>query len=848
MLKNLIVIKNVLEPDEWDAYEVDSISEKLASLYPTFPDTARLYHESVSLNHDITPCDEYTVRKLEEYEGTIYCVVYPSGPAIPVGYLVAALVVAVVAAAFLLKPNIPSANTENKNKSSSNNELSERTNEPRLNKRVPDIYGKLRSTPDMLTVPYIRIENNQDVESCTLCVGRGSYEFYDFLDDTSDFDEVSGNSAQIYEPFSDIVNDNPSLVFGNSFRETLYNVEKSSSVTGQTLLPPNTENFNGNSNVYFQGPSSVVLQGSDEDFTDYFQAGDVIVISNSVSSKEGENPDSYNGTYTVISISSNVIVLDDPATVNSNWNNLSGGQKSKICSANIFNTSEKWVGPFTLTMPTRNRVMANVVCPSGLFQIGKDTGKQFKATVTVTMEVTPVNSLGQQVGDSEYVTGTIVGSATTRDQAGITLEIVTSFKGRCKVRLRRTSLTKPNDNTWTDITKVRDLYAVEEIGAYSYGDVTVIRTKTYATAGALSLKARKLNTLVCRKLPRRISGNIFSTDLFATSDMADIISSMALDPVIGNRSVNEIDFDSIYKASNDVSLYFGTNLASQFSYTFDDYTTSFEESVSQIAEVCFCQIYRQGNKIKLFFEKKTEDSILLFNHRNKIPGTEKRTVSFGTSEEFDGLTLSYTSPDDDSQIKYYIPADQSAVNPKTIEAFGIRSKIHAHLYAYRKWNKLKYNNVSVEFEATNESDILINYQRFLNADNTRPYQQDGEIKSVDGLELFCSQPVTFEEGKNYNIFLQLADGTIESIPVYPGRFTQSVIIERAPRIGLVTGNDVYARTTYIIVGNESNRQMAFLMTEKEPQESYTNTITGINYTEKYYQNDNDYTNGLITED
>lgn len=848
MLKNLIVIRNVLEPDEWESYEVESVSKKLAELYSSFPDTARLYHGSVALDHDITPCDEYTVRKLEEYDGDIYCVVYPSGPAIPVGYLVAAIVVAVVAAAFLLKPNIPSATTENKNKSSSNNELSQRTNEPRLNKRVPDIYGMLRSTPDMITVPYIRIENNQDVESCTLCVGRGSYEFYDFLDDTSNFDEISGNSAQIYAPFADVINSQPIKRYGSSFTQNLYNVEKSSSVTGQTLLPPNTDIFTGNSNVYFQGPSTIALNGTSEDFTDYFQSGDVITLTNTVSSKSGENTVNYNGTFTIVSLSSNVIILDRPETINGNWGLLGNGNSSLLCSPTITNTSLKWVGPFTLSMETRSKVMINVVCPSGLFQIGKDTGKQFKSTVDVQLEVTPVNMAGTAIGPSEYANGTIVGSATTRDQCGVTLELNTTFKGRCKVRVRRTSATKTNDNTWTDQTKLRDLYAVEEINSYSFGDVTVIRTKTYATAGALSLKARKLNTLVCRKLPAIKSDETFTSELYPTTNIADIICSMALDPVIGGRTLKELDIGSIFKAAQSVREYFGSDKAAEFSYTFDDYTVSFEEAVTQIAEVCFCQIYRQGNKIKMFFEKKTQDSILLFNHRNKIPGSEKRTVTFGTTEEYDGLTLSYTSPDDDSQIKYYIPADQSAVNPKTIEAFGIRSKIHAHLYAYRKWNKIRYNNVTVEFEATNESDMLINYQRFLNADNTRPNQQDGEIKSVNGLELFCSQPVTFEAGKNYNIFLQLADGTIESIPVYPGQYTHSVIIERAPRVALVTGADMYTRTTYVIVGNDENRQMAFLMTEKDPQQSYTNTVTGINYTDKYYQNDLDFINGLISED
>lgn len=841
MLKNLIIIDNVLEPDQWRHFETESVSKTLSEQFSTFPDTARLYLNSVSLNNDITPFDEFTVKELEKYEGDIYCVVYPSGPAIPIGYLVAALVVAVVAASFLLKPNIPSANTENRNKSSSNNELSERTNEPRLNKRVPDIYGKLRSTPDMAAVPYVRIENNQDVENCILCVGRGDYEFYDFLDDTSNFNEIAGNSAQVYKPFSDVVNGQPSFVFGTSFNEPILNVQKSASVTGQTLLPPNVDRFEGSNNIYFQGPSSIILNG-DGDFTDYFRTGDDITVFDSIS---GNNKTSYDGTYKIISVSSNIIGLSNPTIVNSNWISLGSGS-SDTSSTKLQNVSEKWVGPFILTMTTRTKVFANIVCPQGLYLVGED-GNQYRLSVDVTMEVTPINEQGVQIAPPEYTSGTIAGSATTRDQVGITLDIDTTFTGRCKVRVIRTSGTKLYSGSWVDTTKIRDLFAAEKINSYVYGDVTIIRTKTYATSGALSLKSRKLNTLICRKLPKRISGNSFTNELYATTNFADIVCAMALDKLIGNRTIKEIDIDNIYKCSEDVKDYFGTSKACEFSYTFDDYTISFEEAVSQIADVCFCQIYRQGNLIKMFFEKITEDSILLFNHRNKIPGSEKRTVSFGTSEEYDGLTLSYTSPDDDSQIKYYIPENQSAINPKTIEAFGIRSKVHAHLYAYRKWNKIVNNNLNVEFDATSESDILINYQRFLSADNTRPNQQDGEITKVSGLELFCSQPVSFEDGKDYTIFLQLADGSVESLPVFAGTMTNSVVLERAPRLSLVTGRDTYARTTYVIVTENNQNKMAFLLTQKEPQETYSNKITGINYTDKYYANDFDFINGLITE-
>ncbi|QZA70465.1 minor tail protein [Erwinia phage AH03] len=839
MLKKLVVIENTLEPDEWETFDnVESYGKTLSEKFEAFPDTARLYHNEISEDNDVTPYDEGSVEKLESYEGIIYCVVYPA-------VFVLGAIFAVVSVISALNRSTPSLNTP-KTKDSSNNELTDRTNEARPGKRVPDIYGQVRSTPDLATVPYLVMDNNRDVEVCTMVIGRGRYEILDCQDDTSEFIEVAGNSAQFYRPNVDIVNGAPYLTLGTPFNQPLYNVEKSSSVNGQTLIAPNQNTLNGDKNIRFYGPDQINLVGTDNDFSDFFSAGDTLILTNTVSDSNTVN---LNGTYEIVSLSSNVITLSNPSLINANWATLSTINPTGVSSAILATNSEKWVGPFVLAMAERNRIIANFIAPNGLFKIGNNTGNQYKISVQVQLEVTPIDVNGNVTGTAQRYNATLTGSATSRDSAGITIDTATPFVGRCRVRARRITEHGDSGNSWTDSIKLRDIYAVESLPSYNYGDVTVIRTKTYATPGALAIKDRKLNCLVNRQIPVRVSGDTFSTSFQSTLNAADIISSIALDPVIGNRSKSEIDFDSIYDAVNENINYFGTDLAARFCYTLDDYSMSFEETINTICGVIFCEAYRQGSKLKLFFERQTDDSVILFNHRNKVPASESRTVSFGTENDYDGVIVNYVDKGDyDSQIKFYIPEDGSAINPKTIDGYGIRSDVHAHLFAYRQWNKIKYQHTTVEFQCTQESDLLIRNNRFLNSDNTRPNQQDGEIRSVNGLELFCSQNVEFAEGVIYSVFLQLSDGTTESIPIAPGTMTDSIILAKAPRLPVVTDSDFYARTTYIIVGNNDKRQMAFLLTEKSQESTFVNTITGYNYSDNYYKNDSDFINGIVTED
>ena len=956
MLKQVILARNPMEPDTWTHHEVKDVRDFLLGEFTEWPSTARIYHKQVSASADVTPSDEATIERLGELPGPFYVVVYPADPVTIVIAVVAVVVVAAVVLA-AAKPPIPTLrNTQNQ---SPNNELSDRSNNPRPLARIPDIFGTVRSTPDLLAVPYKVFKDHEEVEYAYMCIGRGSYDVSDVRDDNTLVIDIPGTSVEVYGPNTSPNSGHaPQLRIGTPINTPVRDVSRSNSVNGQVLRPPNDQSIRGDHNIYFQTPNLVKTGAFD--FTDKFAAGDTLYVSEAsvyqayinqtktlstysdgfcfvipddtlpseyavgaeiqltgalfsvpdpsgygyrsydlsgvytIASKSLEtvttsntygptttttyycrvvlnspastNPNwdsvpqgastpvgirlssgaelyNLNGTYTVLSVADDTITLSNPAAVNPAWSSLT---TSPNLSPTLCTTGSKWVGPFVLDKSNTNVVAANFVATNGLY---KDDGKnQVRFDVTLELEITPINADGSVRGAVQTAQATVEGSATYRSTRAVTLDVPVDSPGRVRVRARRvTNADLDFEGSVVDEVKWRDVYAMAPIGVTDFGNVTTVQAVTYATAGALALKERKLNMLVTRKIPLRVSGSTFTSDLHATNDAEEILSAICLDPYLGNRPASEIDFDNLYHTVQEVRDYFGTDLAAEFCYTFDADNLSFEETAQTVARAVFCIAYRRGNIIKLNFERETEDSLMLFNHRNKLPGSEVRTVRFGNQNNYDGVSLKYVSPDDDAVVNYYIPENRTAVNPQEVETLGVRNGLQAYFHAWRAWNKIRYQNVISEFTATQEADLLVTNDRVLVADNTRTGTQDGEVLDQQVLQLRLSQPVSFKDGVNYNIFIQHVDGTVESIGVSPGEDQYHVILSQAPRLPLAVGEELYARTSYILIGDDEPRGSAFLIVEKEPQSNFTSTVRAVNYDPRYYSKDLDYINGLVNE-
>lgn len=495
-------------------------------------------------------------------------------------------------------------------------------------------------------------------------------------------------------------------------------------------------------------------------------------------------------------------------------------------------------------------VLVNFVAPSGLYSTDTTNGRKRLLTIDVEVKLTPIDDDFNSIGPAEIFTGTTpVGNGTPDRSRGFTMVCSPTFFGKFRIEIKRvTPEFTTGENSYQQTLKVKDVFVGTKVeNGKEFGNVTTVYAVTEATEGALALKERRLNLDVTRKLSTLNADGTVDATLSPTLSAKDIFLYLSVDPFIGRRALTELDLQNISDTVAEVGTYFGTERATEFSYTFDETNISYEETAAIVANTMFSTAYRRGSKIGLFFERPTDTSTLLLNHRNKVPGTELRTISFGIADRHDGVQYTYTDPDDGTIKTLHIPADQSATNPKVVEGIGVRNHLLAYFHLHRAHRKIVFQNMAVSATVTSEADLLVLRERMLFADNTRTGTQDGEVLEQNGLTLTLSQDVEFDGGKTYSIFLQHKDYTVESIPVVAGAKSNEVVLQNAPRLELRTDPNLYARTTYQVVGAGETNSQPFLLMEKGSLTNLTLDIAGVNYTDEYYVEDDAFKTGRIDE-
>lgn len=941
-MKKVIIIRDQFSQDKTEA-TVDDVCKYLAEQFDSFPENARIYHNHVSKQTDVTPKTVADIEHLKTLDGTFYVVMHPEWIQI-VFWVVTAIMAAysVYTIATMPKPNTGGVG-------SSNNELAARANQARVKSRIPDIYGMVRSYPDLIAVTYTYYQNEIEVEECLMVIGRGYYQIHDCRDGDTPAGAINGVSVSIYEPGIPLVGDTAFYRIGQVFNSLPLSVKKSASINGQTLQPPSDRvlsDEDNNAGIYFTTGGVINRKNTSIDFTGYFDVGDAINIQGAaygvgdailsgtatvkpggiITIQSGENVSDYanfqgvlltgatfeivvetldpeteevlstesvfrdlsgqynvssinrsvsgtgylytitlslpkntnfnwefvtqdhtiaagislnkssnsvvlDGAYTISAITSNTITLATPSSINPDWlklpDLLGGTTYNLVSSVDLDLVTDKWVGWFDVEFDDPTEAIFNFYFPQGLYNM-TSKGKVGEGFVEITIQY---RYLGETTVYTrkhyEYRNG-------NKDTFGITIrEVLRGYGEGISFRIAKTR--QKSGNSPVTECKVKDVYLAAQTDKTSYPGVTVIRSRTIATDGALSVKERKLNCLVTRKLMVDGTGA-----LQATRDAGQALIGMALDEYIGRRSTTEIDIPQIKSEIQKIKTYFGSNAPAEFCYTFDDDNLSFEEQAAMVASACFSETYRYGNKLRLKFEAPQDNSVLLFNHRNKVPGSEKRTFNLGIDKDYDGVELEYTSPDDDLRVTYVIPENGSARNPLKISTSGIRNHAVAKTRAWREWNKLQHQTESVEFDALDESNLLVRNDRILVADNTSIKTQDGEVMAVDGLTLTLSQDVEMQDGVTYYIHLQLQDATVDMIQCLSGEYMNQVILTRAPLQPLVIDEDRYIKTAYQIVAAQDTSSSAFLLTEASPNDEMTNRLTCINYDARYYEKDHSY--------
>lgn len=275
-MQSVTLIDNPLEPATWERAEVNDVRAFLVERYPEWPANARIYSGPIGDDHDVTPATPGDVERLATFD-ELTIVIFPEGPT----FLIIALVVAVITIVSLmfLLPAMPDlSNVQN---ASPNNSLSDRGNRARPNARIPDIFGQVRSVPDLIGSPYRVFENNLEVEIATMCIGRGAYAITDVRDGDTLISEIAGSSVAVYAPFtSPNSGASPQLQIGTAISDPLFNVTRLNEVNGQVLKAPNDKAVRADQEIRFKDGGIVEAAGGSIDFTAYFHPGDAVDIGN----------------------------------------------------------------------------------------------------------------------------------------------------------------------------------------------------------------------------------------------------------------------------------------------------------------------------------------------------------------------------------------------------------------------------------------------------------------------------------------------------------------------------------------------------------------------------------------
>lgn len=792
----------------------------------------RVYLGEIGDDTDVTDGFE----ALKDEDAVYHIVEGAGGGALVVGALVALVV---VAATVLLtkKPNLAVTATNNQAKSA-NNSLTDRSNKPRPYERSYDICGTVQTIPNDLMQTYKAFDNIGNLlEYSYYDAGRGHLHIE--ADGVTEGDtlisDITGSSVAVYAPYTSPNNTtSPQLQIGDVIDQKLYVTYSNDDVDGIVLKAPNDIGANPSADGTAKRISNtgyIYDPSGDSAFSEFLSVGDVAVLSNF----DVAGVTNLNGSFEVLYVDDFEVRL----AVNgaSNWDALTSGQTYTLTER-----SDTFIGPrdtydvsltdwYYMARGEVDQVLANVAGQNGLY---KYDGGYSRANVTVELQYQMIDSQRNPIGDIYTVQGTVTGNSTDYVGTSIYGQLPTASRFRARMR-RITNFDKDYDGTVSDEITFINLYGQSLDTTPHYGNRTTVHCARKQTPRAASIDNPELRMIATEMCYKYLGNGVFDTVMTPNTQAVQSLIRLARDPAVGNLELTTANMDKLLAVQEEIESYFGSELAGQFCYTFDDYDTTMQDIVQTIAEAVFCTAYRKGADIMLRFDRPVAGPEMVFTHRSKTTGTEKWTRTFNDSTTYDSLSFSYIDPDTNVQETIYIPEELGA-NTEEYESKGVRNYQQAYWLAWRRYQRNALSKVVVEFEATEEGALATPGGVISVVKGSRIAPQDGYVVAVNGLTLTLSQPVTFTPGDDHSIILKKRDGSVQSISVIKGNHDREVIMLSAPEEAIYTGNS--ALKTEFSFGNEARHNaQKIVVSSIDPGDDRTVKITGYNYDDGFYKYD-----------
>lgn len=276
-MSQICIINNALDASEKTIIETDNILYTFLHFKAQHPQ-ARIFKGNPCPENDITPTkdDRQSIARLTETNEDCTIVLYSGDLISAVNWVVAKIFGAAVSA--LVK--VPKVNTSRDSLTgSSNNNLSNRENKQRLKQRIPFILGRVKSIPDLFA-PVIRyFKDSVEVEESLMCISENPVQVYDFKEGDTPIQEIPGTSVTVYGYNQSLIGGDNIFKWGDTFDQPPAIAKQSSSINGQTLLPPNSTRIEAG-DIYFKYPNLIMAEsvGTADKFSS-FDVNESLIIS-----------------------------------------------------------------------------------------------------------------------------------------------------------------------------------------------------------------------------------------------------------------------------------------------------------------------------------------------------------------------------------------------------------------------------------------------------------------------------------------------------------------------------------------------------------------------------------------
>lgn len=715
------------------------------------------------------------------------------------------------------KPSFSSA-ADNNAKESPNNKLTGQTNIARTYQARPDIYGQVRSFPDLIQQSMFEFIGNIKYVTEWMNFGIGNYTVESVRYSESSLGSIAGASYQFYPPDTVI----PEIIQGFEFDD----------VDGQEVLGPNEDNSeqvatattNDVVSGTITGTSAAVkiVQSSDFDYfydipkplpvqvtvnvTRHLASGDVtenVTFSASLDaateSDDGAVIDPVNYfTFQLSSINSPVEIPSGSTinntifTLTENKGNISGPYFAAI------EGDELWV-----------HLQA---------QLGKREGADF------LIEYWAVNDDNDRISPTYSYKSFVFNYSDSRaDYIYGTFKFTPPYgKARYAFQLRKT-----NNSSDSNLLQIAEAHSVTRRTNVTYPNDTLVKVTVRATEQATSSRDRKYNALVTRHtISYDINTRTVDYTLRPSRSFADAVAHEWL--VIGKQPEDTIDLYELYSIYQSLP----DPLLGYFDYTFDDEDISLGNRVETICNAARVIAYWDDGVLTFARDERKEFPSAVFNRANIVADEYKISYDMTMPGGYDGVEIEYVSPKTNKKtyIRYRITdtgiVEQAALSPLKISLSGCRNEYQARDRALLEVNRLVSSRMKMNMKTLADGEYVSPGEMIVVADTYDTNQQAGYIVARNGNYFDTSEQINFAGDMHVRVTDSIGNST-DKIRAYPRTDTKFGFTAAVPSITLniFDGYNVQSPSRYVIATTAEMEAMRWRVSDKKPNSDGTFSLT-----------------------